>query len=134
MYPPIVPYLLVSDGAAAIDFLVRALGAEEKMRVPGEEGRAVMHAEIVVGKGLVMLAEPPDARGYDLADASRSLPVGIMVQIETPAEVDRLYGQALAAGGRSDIEPRNEPWGARFAGIIDPSGHRWWLHAPLAQG
>lgn len=130
MYLPIVPYLLVSDGAAAIDFLRRAFGAEEKLRVPGEAGRGVMHAEIVVGSGLVMLAEPPPGdEAY--AAPSGAVPVGIMVQLKSPAEVERLYAQALAGGGRSEIEPRDEPWGARFAGIVDPSGHRWWLHAPL---
>ncbi len=50
MYPPIVPYLLVPDGAAVIDFLVRAFGAEEKMRVPGEGSRGVQHAEVMVGR------------------------------------------------------------------------------------
>lgn len=131
MYPAIVPYLLVPDGAAELDFLERAFGAEEKLRVPGNDGRGVMHAEITVGSGLVMLAEPPSA------DASSFLPpdglsaVGIMVRVATPAEVERLYGQALQAGGTSDVAPRDEPWGARFAGIRDPAGHRWWLHAPL---
>lgn len=131
MYPLIVPYLLVSDGDAAINFLVQAFGAEEKMRVPGEGSRGVAHAELLIGGGLVMLAEPPAGGGYDLADATRPLPVGIMVQLESPAEVERLYSQAIGAGGKIDIEPRDEPWGARFAGIIDPFGHRWWLHSAL---
>jgi PhnB protein len=41
--PIIVPYLAVSDADAAIAFYKRAFGAEEKMRVPGEN-RGVMHA------------------------------------------------------------------------------------------
>ena len=130
MYPAIVPYLMVPDGAAALDFLQRAFGAEERMRVPGQDGRGVMHAEITVGSGLVMLAEPP-ANDAAYPPPSSPSPVGIMVQLTAPADVERLYRQALAAGGRSDVEPRDEPWGARFAGITDPSGHRWWLHAPL---
>lgn len=134
MYPPIVPYLMVPDGAAAIDFLVRALEAKESMRVPGEGGRGVMHAEIKVGDGLVMLAEPPAEGGFDPVPAGASSPVGIMVQLASPAEVERLYALALREGGTSEIAPRDEAWGARFAGITDPSGHRWWLHAPLAGG
>lgn len=55
VYPPVVPYLLVPDGAGEIDFLRRAFDAVERLRVPGENGR-VTHAEITVGTGLIMLA------------------------------------------------------------------------------
>jgi uncharacterized glyoxalase superfamily protein PhnB len=130
MYPPVVPYLLVPDGAAEIDFLQRAFEAVERLRVPGENGR-LMHAEITVGTALIMLAEPQGGE-FPAGSPGQPAPVGLMIQLDRPAEVERLYGQALAAGGTSDIAPRDEPWGARLAGIIDPAGHRWWLHAPLA--
>ena len=55
-----------------------------------------------------------------------------MVRWPDPADVDRLFAQALAAGGTAETEPRDEPWGARFAGILDPYGHRWWLFAMQA--
>jgi PhnB protein len=48
--------------------------------------------------------------------------------------VDAIHARAVAAGASSEIEPRDEPWGARFAAVTDPYGQRWWLHAPLAQG
>ncbi len=79
-----------------------------------------------------MLAEPPPKGGYAPPGPGGSVTVGIMVQLASPAEVERLHAQAVRAGGTSETEPRDEPWGARFAGIVDPSGHRWWLHAPLA--
>ena len=131
MYPPVVPYLLVPDGAAEIDFLQRAFEAVERLRVPGENGR-LMHAEITFRTALIMLAEP---QGGEFAAGSpgQPAPVGLMIQLDHPAEVERLYGQGLASGGTSDIAPRDEPWGARLAGIVDPAGHRWWLHAPLAK-
>lgn len=89
-----------------------------------------MHAEIVVGTGLVMLAEPPTSDGA-FPPASTPSSVGIMVQLATAADVERLHERAVAAGGRSQIARRHEPWGVRLAGIADPSGHRWWLHAPF---
>jgi uncharacterized glyoxalase superfamily protein PhnB len=131
VYPPVVPYLLVPDGAGEIDFLRRAFDAVERLRVPGENGR-VTHAEITVGTGLIMLAEPQGGE-YEPASPMKPAPVGLMIQLEGPADVERLYGQALAAGGTSEIPPRDEPWGARLAGIVDPAGHRWWLHAPLRE-
>ena len=131
-YPPVVPYLLVPDGAAEIEFLQRAFEAVEQLRVPGENGR-LMHAEVIVGTGLIMLAEPPGGQ-HDPGRPVPAVPVGLMIQLERAGEVERLYAQALAAGGTSDIAPRDEPWGARLAGIVDPAGHRWWLHAPLPEG
>ncbi len=132
VYPPVVPYLLVADGAAEIDFLQRAFEAVEQLRVPGENGR-LMHAEVIVGTGLIMLAEPPGGEG-ELGSPARLAPVGLMIQLDRPADVERLYARALREGGTSEIPPRDEPWGARLAGIVDPAGHRWWLHAPLAGG
>jgi PhnB protein len=131
MYPPIVPYLAVRDAAAAIDFYIRAFGAEEKLRVPGENGRGIMHAEVRIGAGTVMLTDPAPSLGFNPPAPGERAPVGIMVALPTPAEVDALFRRATEAGGEPETEPRDEPWGARFAGIVDPWGHRWWLHAPL---
>ena len=132
MYPPIVPYLAVADAASAIDFYARAFGAEEKLRVPGEGGRGIMHAEVKIGDGLVMLTDPAPEGGFEPLPAGTRLPVGIMVAWPRPADVDAIFRQAVEAGGTPEIEPRDEPWGARFAGIVDPFGHRWWLHSPLS--
>jgi len=128
-YPTIVPYLSVSDAPAAIDYYKRAFGAEERMRVPGPD-RAVMHAEILVNGGLVMLTDSSPENGFTAPAAGQRAPVGIMVAWPSPADVDRVFAQAVAAGGAAEVEPRDEPWGARFAAVADPFGQRWWLHAP----
>ena len=39
----LVPHLVVDDGAAALDFYVKAFGAEELVRLPGPDGK-LMHA------------------------------------------------------------------------------------------
>jgi PhnB protein len=132
-YPTIVPYLAVADAAAAIDFYKRAFGAEERMRVPGPD-RAVMHAEILVNGGLVMLTDSAPQVGFPAPAPGEKVPVGIMVAWPTPADVDAIHARAVAAGAGSETEPRDEPWGARFAAVTDPYGQRWWFHAPLAQG
>jgi uncharacterized glyoxalase superfamily protein PhnB len=77
-YPTIVPYLAVADAAAAIDFYKRAFGAEERMRVPGPD-RAVMHAEILVNGGLVMLTDSAPQVGFPAPAPGEKVPVGIMV-------------------------------------------------------
>jgi PhnB protein len=129
-YPTVVPYLAVADAAAAIDFYKRAFGAEEKMRVPGEN-RGIMHAEVLINGGLVMLTDSAPEVGFPAPKTDDQVPVGIMVCWPSPADVDRIFAQAVVAGGAEETAPRDEPWGARFAAVRDPFGQRWWLHAKL---
>ncbi len=60
-YEGVTPYLICRNADAAIDFYKRAFGAEELCRV-GEPGK-VGHAEIKIGKAIIMLADefPPMA-------------------------------------------------------------------------
>lgn len=39
------------------------------------------------------------------------------------SDVDGLYATALRSGGRSQMTPRNQPFGERQAYVTDPSGH-----------
>lgn len=71
------------------------------MRVPDATGRAVAHAEVTVGQGLVMLAEPPGGESGSYPPSVGPSPVGIMVQLDSPADVERLHDQAISAGGAS---------------------------------
>ncbi|MBP2683733.1 MAG: hypothetical protein H6Q79_1772, partial [Deltaproteobacteria bacterium] len=45
-YHSITPYLTVRGADRAIDFYRRAFGAEELGRMPGPDGKTVMHAEL----------------------------------------------------------------------------------------
>ena len=51
----IVPYLAYADAAAAIEFLCKAFGFEERFRLPMPDGR-IGHAELAYGGSVVMLA------------------------------------------------------------------------------
>ena len=55
-YHTATPYLIVDDGAQAIDFYERAFGAVEVMRMPAPGGK-VGHAEIKIGDSHIMLAD-----------------------------------------------------------------------------
>src|SRR3546814_10361519 len=59
-YHSVTPYLIVDDGARALEFYRQAFGATEVMRMAGDGGK-VSHAEIRIGDSMVMLAdEHPD--------------------------------------------------------------------------
>ena len=40
----VIPHLLVDDAAAALEFYKKALGAEEVMRLPADDGKRLMHS------------------------------------------------------------------------------------------
>src|SRR5262249_7718472 len=55
-YHTATPYLIVDDGARAIDFYKKAFRAKELMRIPAPENR-VGNAEIKIGDSIIMLAD-----------------------------------------------------------------------------
>ena len=50
----VTPHLICSNAAHAIDWYKKALGAEEKSRALGPDGK-VMHAELQIGNSRFML-------------------------------------------------------------------------------
>jgi PhnB protein len=56
-YHTVTPYLTVKEAAQAIDFYKRAFGAQEVERMPGPDGKSVMHAELKIGDSIVMLSD-----------------------------------------------------------------------------
>ncbi len=114
-YHTVTPYLIVPDAPEFIDFLGRALGATERMRMPGEGG-AIMHAEVQIGDSVVMLASATDAARTKTA----------MLHLYVP-DVDAAYRRALDAGCESLREPADQSYGDRSAGLKDRWGNEWWL-------
>src|SRR5438105_10317661 len=55
-YPSLSPYLIVRDGAAAIEFYQKVFGATLRLKLDGPGGR-IGHAELEISNGLVMLAD-----------------------------------------------------------------------------
>lgn len=50
---------------------------------------------------------------------------------ETPAEVDAMYAELVAAGYEGGMEPWDAFWGQRYAVVADPDGNGVDLFAPL---
>src|SRR5262249_45941180 len=53
----VTPYLTLRDSTPAIDFYKKAFGAQEVMRMPGPEGKGVMHAEIKIGDSMLFMSD-----------------------------------------------------------------------------
>jgi PhnB protein len=55
-YPQAMPYLIVDGASEAIEFYKGVLGATERMRLDGPDGR-IGHAELQIGEAVIMLAD-----------------------------------------------------------------------------
>src|SRR2546423_15715083 len=91
--PRVIPYLSIDGASAAIDFYVKVLGAKERMRMPGPDGR-IGHAEVEIGDAMIMLADSWPESPSTPKQLGGS-PVTIMVYVE---DVDATYQKALDAG------------------------------------
>jgi uncharacterized glyoxalase superfamily protein PhnB len=117
--PRISPYLFYEDVAAALAWLADAFGFRERLRYTGPDG-TVLHAELELGDGLVMLGHPgpefenPKAKGY----------VAQLVHVYVD-DVDRHFERAREAGATILSEPADQSYGDRRYDAEDPEGHRW---------
>ena len=120
-YPRLSPYLCIDGAARAIEFYTEVLGATEKMRMPGPDGK-IGHAELALGESVIMLADEHPDIGF----LSPLRIGGTAVTLHTYVEdVDAVFERALAAGAKSLSPVENQFYGDRSAQFEDPFGHRW---------
>lgn len=130
--PPITPYLTVKGANAAIAFYKKAFGATENARLPYEDGKRLMHAEISLhGSVLLLSDEFPEFSEVPAPATAQSSSVAVALHFKKPAEVDAAFRRAANAGAKAITEPADMFWGGRFAVLSDPFNHRWIMHAPL---
>jgi PhnB protein len=120
-YPRVTPYLVVDGASAAIDFYSSVLGASERVRMAGPDGK-VGHAELAIGDAMIMLADEHldmDARGPKTIGGS---PVTLHVYVE---DADDVFERAIQAGAKSLRPVEDKFYGDRTGQFEDPFGHRW---------
>lgn len=130
--PAVIPHLVVDDAAAAIDFYVKAFGAEELGRVPGPDGRLV-HAAVKINGSTVMLNDdfPEMCGGTSMTPKSLGgTPVTIHL---TVTDVDAKFQRALDAGATVVMAVEDQFWGDRYGVLADPFGHNWSLGQPVRE-
>lgn len=129
----VVPMISYEDGIAALDWLQRAFGFEERARLTTPDGR-LSHGELAAGDGLIMLASPtPDYQGpkrhREVCEPARKWSAvpwvidGVLVVVD---DVDRHFARAKAAGATILSEIETGPPGKRYR-AEDLEGHRWFF-------
>ncbi len=132
MRPPVAPYLTVSPAMAAIAFYTTVFGAEQRVLMPALDGMRIMHCELVINGGSLMLSDAFPEFGNTRVPIPGE-PVIASVSLEYPdaKQVDDIFAKATSLGAKAETAPTNSFWGTRVATFRDPFGHRWILNAPL---
>ena len=122
-YPRVIPYLAVAGAADAIDFYSSVLGAKERMRMPGPDGK-IGHAELDIGDSVIMLSDAMEGAGNADPKAIGGTPVTVMVYVE---DVDAVQKAALAKGAKELRAVEDQFYGDRAGQFADPFGHKWFV-------
>jgi uncharacterized glyoxalase superfamily protein PhnB len=119
----ITPYVLYDDCAAALDFLTRAFGFEERLRSIAPDGETVWHAEAALGDAHVYLGDPGD----EYRNPARLGAVTLSLYVLLDGDVDEHFERAKAAGAKILEEPADQEYGDRRYAAEDPEGHHWFF-------
>jgi uncharacterized glyoxalase superfamily protein PhnB len=128
----IFPMVAYEDTAAAIDWLTRAFGFEERGRRYVMEDGTIGHAELELAGEVVMLATPnreyqsPKAHRESCEAAARWLDNpwvidGLLVEVD---DLDAHHARAVEAGANV-IRPLEDGPAGRLYTAEDLEGHRW---------
>ena len=111
--PPgsVIPELGYDDVGEAADWLCRAFGFRERLRIG--DHRIQLH----VGDGAVAVSDNGPPQG------------GVMVRVD---DADAHHARALRAGARIVSPPTDYPYGERQYTAEDPAGHRWTFSQSIA--
>lgn len=114
-YHAVTPYILVDGASKLIDFLKQTFDAKEKFCMKLNNDK-VSHAELWIGDSAVMVADPRP--GSETSTGTFYLYV---------PDTDAVYKKAVQAGAISTLEPVDQFYGDRNAGVKDPFGNTWWI-------
>ena len=117
----VTPYLLYEDAGAALGWLGRAFGLEERRAFRDDDGR-VVHAEMTYGGEVIMLASP----GGDFQSPAKTGGSPVLIHLYVD-DVDKHYEVAKDAGAKIAGEPTDQEYGDRSYGAEDLEGHTWYF-------
>ena len=121
--PPstVIPVLIYPDVREAVDWLSRAFGFVERVRI-GEDHRS----QLSIGDGAVIIG---DVRGERRPPRPGEITHSVMVRVE---EVNGHCEHSRAHGARIVAEPSDFQFGERQYTAEDPAGHQWTFSETLA--
>ena len=110
----------------AIEWLCRVFGFEKHAVYPGPDN-TIMHAELTLGDGMIMLGSLRDDNEYrrfvkhpDEIGGAETHSVSLIV-----SDADAVCARGKAAGAEMLFDIEDKPYGGRGFTCRDPEGHIW---------
>lgn len=121
--PDIYPCMQYRDAKAAMAWLEQAFGFRQVAVHPDEAGN-IMHAELRLGAGMVMIGSSKSDGPFALTPPREAGCTTQSVYVVV-AEIDALFSRAAAAGAEIVWGIRDTDYGSRDFSARDPEGHLW---------
>jgi PhnB protein len=112
-FTAVTPYLIVPDVDAQCDFLHKAFGAVINFKMPMPDGKAG-HAEVTINGAKIMMGR----------SMGQYPPMPVMLYLYV-TDVDAVFAQAVAAGGKAANPVADQFYGDRLGMVTDPHGNQW---------
>ncbi len=127
MRSSVVPGMSYRDAPGAIEWLCRVFGFEKHVVYPGPDN-TIMHAELTLGGGMIMLGSLADnehrrfIKQPDEIGGAETRSVNLIVN-----DADVIYARAKAARAEILFDIEDKPYGGRGFACHDPEGHIWYV-------
>lgn len=115
-------YIFTDSPVELIDFLKKALFAEEVNRSINPDDDTIANCILRIGTSCFMISQ---AR-----DQFLNMQSAFYLYVD---DVDKIHKRAIAYGAKVEFEPADMDYGDRQSGIIDPSGNYWWISKRLVE-
>jgi uncharacterized glyoxalase superfamily protein PhnB len=115
----VIPELAYADVGEASEWLCKAFGFRERLRIGDHR------AQLVFGDGAVIVIELGDSAVPEADRGTHSM----LVRVE---DADRHHDQAARAGAKILDAPTDWPYGERQYNAEDLGGHRWTFSQSIA--
>ena len=114
-FPRVSPYLIVKDVTTTMEFIRYVFDAEEREKMIQPDG-TVNHGEVSIGNSVIMMGKASE--DHKLQNAM------LYIYVE---DTDATYKRAIEKGALSVMEPADQFYGDRTAGVKDEDGISWWM-------
>lgn len=121
----VIPYLAFDGASEVVEFYKKAFAAREVARMYGEDGKRIMHCQLEINGGGLMLADNFVEYGMGPVQRSQSDTMQLVV-----ADGDAWWERAIKAGCKEKMPFAVAPWGDKYGQMTDPFGVTWAINSP----
>ena len=116
-------YVTIRNCNQAIDYYKKAFGAKEKERLLTPDG-LIAHASLEIEGSLLMMSDENAMMGMKSPESLGGCPVSLCLYVK---DVDKVFKNAVDAGGKVLMPVDEQFYGDRSGTLTDPFGFTWMI-------